>query len=84
MPVSKEHHSAHNVELSASRCWCRVSVFHLLSSNIILFNYIAVTDAGITAILSHCLQLQSLNVAGVKLLTSAPFRPIISGKHHQS
>lgn len=38
----------------------------------------ALTDVGVGAIMANCLYLQELSVAGIKLLTSKPFLPLIS------
>ena len=43
----------------------------------------AVTDVGISAILTYCTQLQEANFAGIKQITSDNFLPIISGKFYE-
>ena len=44
------------------------------------FVFVAVTDVGISTILTYCTELQEANFAGIKQITSDNFLPIIGGK----
>ena len=47
---------------------------------LVSFVIVAVTDVGISAVLTYCTHLQEANFAGIKQITSDNFLPIISGK----